>query len=29
MTPAFFAKQLIADSQAGTTEWKDNKYNKK
>lgn len=26
MTPTFFAKQLIADSQAETNKWKDNKY---
>jgi len=29
MTPTFFVKQLIADSQAKTNKWKDKKYNKK
>ena len=29
MTPTFFVKQLIADSQARTNNWKDKKYTKK
>jgi len=29
MTPTFFVKQLMADSQARTNKWKDKKYTKK